>query len=65
MKAIAILKVAILSFALATTALANTYGSVEPIVNSAVVDTSTLGMRALPFARPSQGGPCSAASWTM
>ena len=42
MKATAILKATILSFALATTALANTYGSVEPIVNMAVVDTGTL-----------------------
>ena len=42
MKATAILKTMILWFALATTALANTYGSVEPIVNMAVVDTATL-----------------------
>jgi len=42
MKAFAILRATILSFALTTTVLANTYGSVEPIVNPAVVDTATL-----------------------
>jgi hypothetical protein len=47
MKATAILKATIVWFALATTALANTYGSVEPIVNMAVVDTSTLREQSL------------------
>jgi hypothetical protein len=42
MKAASILKTTILSFSLASTALANTYGSVEPIANPAVIDTRPL-----------------------
>ncbi len=43
MKAATILKTAVLSFAIGSTALANTYGSVEPIANSRVIDTGPLG----------------------
>jgi hypothetical protein len=42
MKAATIVRATLLSFALATSALANTYGSVEPIANTAVIDTSPL-----------------------
>jgi len=42
MKAATILKTAVLSFAIGSTALANTYGSVEPIANSRVIDTRPL-----------------------
>jgi hypothetical protein len=47
MKVITVLKGVVLSLALAGTGLANTYGSVEPIPNSAVVDTRP--MRDLPL----------------
>lgn len=42
MKCATVLKTTVLWFALATTALANTYGSVEPIANPAVIDTGPL-----------------------
>lgn len=42
MKAATILKTTVLSLTLVSPALANTYGSVEPIANSAVIDTRAL-----------------------
>ncbi len=42
MKAATILKTTVLSFSLVSTALANTYGSVEPIANPAVINTRPL-----------------------
>ena len=42
MKGTTILNTMIFSFALAANPLGNTYGSVEPIVNMAVIDTATL-----------------------
>ena len=42
MKSATLLKTAVVWFALACTALANTYGSVEPIANTAVIDTGPL-----------------------
>ena len=43
MKVAAILRATVLSTALGSTVFANTYGSVEPIANTAVVDTDPLG----------------------
>jgi hypothetical protein len=42
MKAATVLKTTVLWFALGATALGNTYGSVEPIANTAVIDTGPL-----------------------
>ena len=42
MKARALVLAAVASLALVTSALANTYGSVEPIANPAVIDTGAL-----------------------
>jgi hypothetical protein len=42
MKAATLLKSAVLSLSLASAALANTYGSVEPIANPAAIDTDAL-----------------------
>jgi hypothetical protein len=47
MKASLVLKTTVLSLAIGGTALANTYGSVEPIANSAVIDTRPLSDQSL------------------
>jgi hypothetical protein len=47
MKAVTVVKTTVLVFALASTALANTYGSVEPIANPAVINTSPLRNQSL------------------
>ena len=64
MNASMILKSAIVCFTLSTSALASTYGSVEPIATSAVIDTGLSKRSVLTFVRHLPSGSCSAASST-
>ena len=64
MKFATFLMTARLSLVFASGALASTFGSVEPIANPAVLDTSLLRRQPLGVRKHLHGSSCSAASWT-
>ena len=64
MKSVKFTLIAVLSIGLTSRIQANTFGSVEPIANPAVLDTSALAVNRWPCGRHLHGSSCNAASST-